>query len=74
MSCVIDSLCDIGSEYYCYASDITCTFPVNGKFTDEQKVIFNAVSAANLAVRQRAIVGQLCALVCSFESCRSCFR
>ncbi|XP_062501780.1 xaa-Pro dipeptidase-like isoform X2 [Corticium candelabrum] len=50
-------LCDIGSEYYCYASDITCTFPVNGKFTDEQKVIFNAVSAANLAVRQRAIVG-----------------
>ena len=25
-------LFDMGGEYYCYGSDITCTFPSNGKF------------------------------------------
>lgn len=40
----------MGAEYYCYASDITCTFPANGKFTEHQKIIYNATLNANNAV------------------------
>lgn len=40
----------MGAEYYCFASDITCSFPANGKFTDRQKGVYNAVLAANQAV------------------------
>lgn len=36
-------LLDMGAEYFGYDSDITCSFPVNGKFTQEQKDIYNAV-------------------------------
>ncbi|XP_037085390.1 xaa-Pro dipeptidase-like isoform X2 [Pollicipes pollicipes] len=43
-------LFDMGAEYYCYTSDITCSFPSNGKFTDKQKVIYNAVLKASRAV------------------------
>ena len=31
-------LFDMGAEYCCYCSDITCSWPVNGKFTENQKV------------------------------------
>lgn len=47
-------LFDMGGEYYCYGSDITCSFPANGKFTDDQKAIYEAVWAAASAV-MRAI-------------------
>ena len=40
----------MGSEYYCYTSDVTCSFPANGKFTEDQKMIYNAVLAASQAV------------------------
>jgi len=43
-------LFDMGSEYYCYSSDITCSFPANGKFTDDQKIIYEAVLKASRAV------------------------
>jgi len=43
-------LFDMGGEYYCYCSDITCSFPANGRFTDDQKIIYNAVLRANRAV------------------------
>ncbi|XP_077982170.1 xaa-Pro dipeptidase-like isoform X1 [Glandiceps talaboti] len=43
-------LFDMGAEYYCYTSDITCSFPVNGKFTPEQKVIYEAVLKSSRAV------------------------
>jgi len=43
-------LFDMGGEYYCYCSDITCSFPANGKFSDNQKIIYNAVLRANRAV------------------------
>ena len=28
---------DMGCEYYSYDSDITCSFPANGRFSDDQK-------------------------------------
>lgn len=43
-------LFDMGGEYHCYTSDITCSFPVNGKFTADQRLIYNAVLRANRAV------------------------
>lgn len=43
-------LFDMGGEYYCYGSDITCSFPVNGKFTEKQKNIYEAVLRASRAV------------------------
>ncbi|HYP52715.1 MAG TPA: aminopeptidase P N-terminal domain-containing protein, partial [Pyrinomonadaceae bacterium] len=36
-------LVDAGAEYQGYASDITRTFPVNGRFTDAQRDIYNLV-------------------------------
>ncbi len=36
-------LLDIGAEYANYASDLTRCIPVNGRFTDRQKEIYNAV-------------------------------
>jgi Xaa-Pro aminopeptidase len=34
---------DIGAEYANYTSDLTRSFPVNGKFTKRQKEVYNAV-------------------------------
>ena len=42
-------LVDAGCEYQMYASDITRTFPVGGKFSKEQLEIYNIVLKANLA-------------------------
>ncbi|KAA0196078.1 hypothetical protein HAZT_HAZT010152 [Hyalella azteca] len=50
-------LFDMGAEYYCYASDVTCSFPANGKFSADQKMIYNAVLAANRAVFDSAKPG-----------------
>ena len=43
-------LFDMGGQYYGYCSDITCSYPVNGKFSEKQKIVYNAALAANLAV------------------------
>ena len=43
-------LLDLGAQYQQYAADITRTFPVNGKFTDRQKEIYNIVLKAQQAV------------------------
>ena len=49
----------MGGEYYCYASDITCSYPVNGKFTQDQKNIYNAVLKANRAVQNAVKPGKI---------------
>ena len=48
----------MGGEYYCYASDITCSYPANGKFTEKQKGIYNAVLKSNRAVIKALKPGQ----------------
>uniref|UniRef100_A0A915NG82 Xaa-Pro dipeptidase n=1 Tax=Meloidogyne floridensis TaxID=298350 RepID=A0A915NG82_9BILA len=50
-------LFDMGPEYNCYGSDVTCTFPANGKFTEKQKLIYNAVYRANRTVLKEAKPG-----------------
>lgn len=42
-------LIDAGAEFDCYASDVTRTFPVNGRFTPEQRAIYDIVLAAQKA-------------------------
>lgn len=36
-------LLDVGAEYANYASDLTRSIPVNGRFTDRQKAVYNSV-------------------------------
>eukprot|EP00126_Sphaerothecum_destruens_P005174 Sdes_comp18615_c0_seq1m8787 len=43
---------DMGGEYFGYASDISCSFPVNGKFSRDQKTIYNAVLSSQKAVME----------------------
>jgi len=42
-------LVDAGGEYHYYASDITTTFPANGTFSKEQKIIYDLVLKAQHA-------------------------
>lgn len=42
-------LIDAGCELDCYAADVTRTFPVNGRFTSEQKALYKIVLAAQTA-------------------------
>ena len=43
-------LMDVGSEYHGYSADVTRTVPANGKFTSEQKAIYDLVYEAQEAV------------------------
>ncbi|MDP1699048.1 MAG: aminopeptidase P N-terminal domain-containing protein [Xanthomonadaceae bacterium] len=42
-------LIDAGAEYQSYACDVTRTFPVNGRYTDEQRQLYEVVLAAQHA-------------------------
>lgn len=44
------ALLDMGAEYLFYGSDITRSFPIGGKFTADQRVVYGAVLAAQDAV------------------------
>ena len=50
-------LIDAGAELDGYASDITRTFPVNGKFSPEQKILYEVVLAAQEAAIEKARAG-----------------
>lgn len=50
-------LVDAGCEYECYTSDITRTFPVNGKFSPEQRAVYEVVLTAQLAAIAKAKPG-----------------
>ena len=39
-------LMDLGAEYHGYTADVTRTIPANGKFSEEQKLIYNIVLEA----------------------------
>ncbi|HEX6370639.1 MAG TPA: aminopeptidase P N-terminal domain-containing protein [Longimicrobium sp.] len=48
---------DIGSSFNGYAADVTRTVPVNGRFTPEQRSIYEIVLAAQKAAEAQARVG-----------------
>jgi Xaa-Pro aminopeptidase len=50
-------LIDAGCEYDFYASDITRTFPVNGRFTAAQRAVYEVVLAAQHAAIEKARPG-----------------
>lgn len=50
-------LIDCGSAYECLASDVSRTYPVNGKFSARQKEIYNIVLKANKTVIKNAKPG-----------------
>lgn len=50
-------LIDAGCEYQYYASDITRTFPVSGKFTPAQRALYDIVLDAQLAAIEAARAG-----------------
>jgi Xaa-Pro aminopeptidase len=50
-------LIDAGCEYQGYASDITRTFPVNGRFTPPQRELYELVLEAQLAAIAKAVPG-----------------
>lgn len=43
-------LFDLGAQYKYYNGDISRTFPVNGKFTERQKEVYNSVLSVNKRV------------------------
>jgi Xaa-Pro aminopeptidase len=50
-------LIDAGCEYDYYAADITRTFPVNGKFSPEQRALYDLVLEANHAAIEQVRPG-----------------
>ncbi len=50
-------LLDLGARSGCYCSDITRTYPVNGKYTERQKAVYDVVLKANLEVTKAAKPG-----------------
>ena len=53
-------LVDAGCEYNYYASDITRTFPISGKFSAEQKAIYEVVLEAHKKSTEAIVVGNSC--------------
>jgi Xaa-Pro aminopeptidase len=51
-------LVDAGAEVDCYASDITRTYPVNGRWTREQRALYEVVLAAQQAAIDEVAPGR----------------
>jgi len=45
-------LMDMGCEYHCYCSDITCSFPASGQWSEDQRAAYTAVMEAVGAVEK----------------------
>jgi len=54
-------LLDVGAEYANYASDLTRSFPVNGRFTQRQKDVYNAVLRVKKASEKMLVPGTMLA-------------
>jgi Xaa-Pro aminopeptidase len=52
-------LMDFGAEYGNYCADLTRTIPVNGKFTDRQKDVYNAVLRVMRGAMQMLVPGTI---------------
>jgi Xaa-Pro aminopeptidase len=52
-------LADIGAEFDHYAADITRTFPVDGRFTPEQRRVYETVLAAQSAAARQLRAGSV---------------
>jgi Xaa-Pro aminopeptidase len=50
-------LLDAGAEYANYASDMTRTIPVSGRFSDRQKAVYNAVNRVKKEATQLLVPG-----------------
>jgi Xaa-Pro aminopeptidase len=50
-------LLDMGAEFHGYSADVTRTLPVNGKFSNEQKAIYQIVFAAQEAALKECKAG-----------------
>ena len=50
-------LIDAGCELDYYASDITRTFPVNGRFSPEQRAVYEIVLQAQYAAIEKTVIG-----------------
>lgn len=50
-------LIDAGCEYRMYASDVTRTFPVNGRYSEPQRELYDIVHAAHAAAVDKALPG-----------------
>jgi len=52
-------LMDLGAEYHGYTADVTRTIPANGKFTKEQRLIYDLVYKAQTAGIAKVQVGNV---------------
>ena len=50
-------LTDAACEYKNYASDITRTIPINGKYTEDQKLLYNIVLKAQAKAIEACVIG-----------------
>lgn len=54
-------LLDVGAEYANYASDLTRCIPVNGRFTERQKEVYNAVLQVKTEAQKLLVPGTIMA-------------
>lgn len=51
-------LFDLGAKFSGYCADISRTFPVNGKFTDDQRILYSAVLTSQKKIIENYQVGR----------------
>jgi Xaa-Pro dipeptidase len=51
------ALLDMGADYHGYVSDITCSFPIRGTFSEDQRAVYTGVLNAQRAVMRMMAPG-----------------